>query len=166
MKSKHGDLYKKSTSTPKKEINDDFQMSFSDFIDSSDALDVDENLTTANLASPQHRPDMEQFKQTSKSSKLSGNKSELDQRQYPIGSPKKRQLDEMVLKMITEDLQPFSIIDCSAFKNLVQTLDSKYKLPELPTLWYLLDLKYDRLKKKLIEELKSVEWVNRENFVI
>ena len=48
---------------------------------------------------------------------------------YPKESVKRKKLDHELLKMITADLQPLSIVDDNGFQNFVQCLDSRYEMP-------------------------------------
>ncbi|KAK3875934.1 hypothetical protein Pcinc_019232 [Petrolisthes cinctipes] len=48
---------------------------------------------------------------------------------YKEGGHKKKQLDDLVVKMIMKDLQPLSVVEDEGFRELVAALDSRYTLP-------------------------------------
>ncbi|KAK3863764.1 hypothetical protein Pcinc_030486 [Petrolisthes cinctipes] len=94
---------------------------------------------------------------------------------YPEESPKAKAITSKLLKMITLDLQPVSIVEDPGFKELVRELDHKYEIPsrrslmrsKLPTLYqHTKELVKSALKdavtpeKKIGEQLKDsvTEW--------
>ena len=48
---------------------------------------------------------------------------------YKNDSNKKRELDELVVRMIVEDLQPLSVVEDKGFRRLVHALNPRYDLP-------------------------------------
>ncbi|KAK3870849.1 hypothetical protein Pcinc_023961 [Petrolisthes cinctipes] len=76
---------------------------------------------------------------------------------YPEESPKAKAITSKLLKIITLDLQPVSIVEDPGFKELVRELDHKYEIPsrrslmrsKLPTL-------YQHTKELVKSALKDV----------
>ncbi|KAK4323032.1 hypothetical protein Pmani_006216 [Petrolisthes manimaculis] len=48
---------------------------------------------------------------------------------YNNDSTKKKELDQLVMRMIVKDLQPLSVVEDDGFKQLVHGLNPRYKLP-------------------------------------
>ena len=48
---------------------------------------------------------------------------------YKNYSNKKRELDELVVRIIVEDIQPLSVAEDKGFRRLVHALDPRYDLP-------------------------------------
>jgi ABC-type ATPase with predicted acetyltransferase domain len=62
--------------------------------------------------------------------------------------------------MIVLDMQPFSVVSDSGFKQLIKKLDSKYELPSKTTIKQrLLPELYNEIKEKLRKYLETVESV-------
>ncbi len=53
---------------------------------------------------------------------------------YKPTSLKKQKLDELVLDLITEDIQPLSVVENRAFRRLLHELDPKYEIVSRKTL--------------------------------
>ncbi|GFN98186.1 Zinc finger bed domain-containing protein 1 [Plakobranchus ocellatus] len=53
---------------------------------------------------------------------------------YKDGAPRKQMLDRLVLRLVVEDLQPFSVIEDRGFCRLVKALDPRYSFPSRRTL--------------------------------
>ena len=82
----------------------------------------------------------------------------LKQEPYKPTSIRKKQLDDLVLNMITTDLQPLSVVEDKGFRNLVQALDPRYKIVSRKHLTSnLLPTKYGEEKAKLIIDLSTGE---------
>lgn len=77
-----------------------------------------------------------------------------------MGFHKKKQIDEKVLQLVTQDLQPFSIVEDKGFKNYSKALNPSYTLPSRKTLSdTLLPGKFEVIKEKtknLLQNVKSV----------
>ncbi|KAK3892777.1 hypothetical protein Pcinc_003365 [Petrolisthes cinctipes] len=79
---------------------------------------------------------------------------------YKEGGHKKKQLDDLVVKMIVKDLQPLSVVEDEGFRELVTALDSRYTLPSrrelvrthLPRL-------YQQKRQRSHEELGSASYI-------
>lgn len=48
---------------------------------------------------------------------------------YKNGSPKKKELDRLLMSMIVQDLRPLSIVEDKGFKEFVHGLNPRYELP-------------------------------------
>lgn len=84
-----------------------------------------------------------------------------DTKSYASGSTKKLELDKALMKMITDDLQPFNIVNNRGFKRFVQTLDPRYKLPDRHTLSNeMLPQMYDLAKTKLKALLSEIKHIS------
>lgn len=90
---------------------------------------------------------------------------------YKNDSEKKRQLDEMLVRMIVEDLQPLSIVEDRGFRRLLHSLNPRYELPSrreigrtlLPGIY---KKETERIKKEL-EKAKDIAlttdiWTSRQ----
>lgn len=79
---------------------------------------------------------------------------------YNADSARKKELDQKVMYMIVQDLQPFSVVEDKGFQALVKCLDSRYELPSrrelarthLPKIY---DTEITRVKQEL-ENTNSV----------
>ncbi|XP_005113571.2 zinc finger BED domain-containing protein 1-like, partial [Aplysia californica] len=79
---------------------------------------------------------------------------------YGADSIKKKALDDLLLEMITRDLQPFSIVEDRGFRGFVRGLDPRYELPSRRTLSRdLLPRKFQAEEQKLKASLESVTHV-------
>jgi hypothetical protein len=79
---------------------------------------------------------------------------------YKRSDKKKIYLDKYVVAMIVLDMQPFSVVSDSGFKQLIKKLDSKYELPSKTTIKQrLLPELYNEIKEKLRRYLETVESV-------
>ncbi|XP_076649885.1 E3 SUMO-protein ligase ZBED1-like [Halictus rubicundus] len=76
----------------------------------------------------------------------------------------KKKIDELILNLITVDLQPFSIVEDIGFKNLLNFLDPKYILPTRKTLKTLLHERYVKEKVRVREELQNTCHFVNHNF--
>lgn len=81
--------------------------------------------------------------------------------EYPSGSKTKEDLDKKVMRMIALDVQPNSIVNDQGFRDLMHTMDLRYKLPSKT---YLRDVSlpkaYTELKAQLQQELKAVKYAS------
>ena len=83
------------------------------------------------------------------------------QEPYKPTSFRKKQLDDLVLSMITTDLQPLSVVENKGFRNLCHSLDPRYKIVSRKHLTHnLLPTKYGEEKAKLMIELGKVDHVS------
>ncbi|XP_017836262.1 zinc finger BED domain-containing protein 1-like [Drosophila busckii] len=78
----------------------------------------------------------------------------------------------MVMRMISKDVQPFSVVEDSGFKDLITKLDPRYKLPSPAHLRnVVLPAQYEELRKKVKMDLSDVDdlaitadcWTSRAN---
>ena len=77
---------------------------------------------------------------------------------YKPGCDCKRELDNLVLDLVTQDMQPLSVVDNKVFRALVHSLDPKYEIGSRKHMTsHLLPAKYHDEKVKLIDELRSVD---------
>lgn len=73
---------------------------------------------------------------------------------------RKQELDEALVNMIVKDLQPFSIVDDSGFKDFVALLDLTYTLPSRRALKNMVVQKYEEEKIKARAVMHKVEAVS------
>ncbi|XP_070072653.1 zinc finger BED domain-containing protein 4-like [Drosophila takahashii] len=80
--------------------------------------------------------------------------------EYPSDSQQKKKLDKYVMLMIARDVQPFSMVDDDGFRDLIQNMDPKYRMPSRT---YFRDIMlpklYNELRKDLECELEGVPYV-------
>ncbi|GFS08923.1 zinc finger BED domain-containing protein 1 [Elysia marginata] len=80
---------------------------------------------------------------------------------YKVGSSKKRHLDEPWLDLIVMDMQPLSVVEDRGFRRLVVAPDPRYNIVSRKRLSsQLLPEKYNSMKNRVIEELRSVAHVS------
>ncbi len=80
---------------------------------------------------------------------------------YKITSQKKKKLDELVLDLITEDIQPLSVVENRAFRRFVHELDPRYEIISRKCLTYkLLPKRYNEEKDILMSKLAAVDSVS------
>ena len=73
---------------------------------------------------------------------------------YPRDSARKRELDQLVLRMVTRDLQPISVVENEGFRDLMKSMNPRYKLPNRKKLGNeLLVARYKEVKALLKAEL-------------
>lgn len=80
-------------------------------------------------------------------------------------SAKAKLITQNISEIITLDYQPYSIVEDRGFKNLVYTLESKYKLPTRQYLAstviaQLYSIKLSLLKEKINTELNSMQSIS------
>lgn len=73
---------------------------------------------------------------------------------------RKQDLDEALVNMIVKNLQPFSILDDSGFKDFVALLDPTYTLPSRRALKNMVVQKYEEEKIKARAVMHNVEAVS------
>ena len=79
---------------------------------------------------------------------------------YKRDSIEKKQIDDLVLGLITKDIQPLSVVENEGFRDLVHRLDRRYEIVSRSHLTeVLLPEKYKTEKEKLIKELEEVDHV-------
>lgn len=116
-------------------------------------------LQHAELLEQEHISDSQEPQPRGKSSKIENLQPTLRETiylmtPYKADGSRKRQLDLMVMKMIAQDLQPFSVVEDKGFKRLVSALDPRYELPSrrelvrnhLPSIY---NQEVDRVKREL-----------------
>ena len=80
---------------------------------------------------------------------------------YKPNEQRKLHLDNLVLDMITTDLQPLSVVEDKGFRNLVHSLDPRYPIVSRKHLSQkLLPTKYYEEKTKLMISLNKTEFVS------
>nr|XP_043069341.1 E3 SUMO-protein ligase ZBED1-like [Drosophila bipectinata] len=80
--------------------------------------------------------------------------------EYPPESQKKKTMDKYVMLMIARDVQPFSMVEDDGFRNLMQQMDPKYKMPSRTFFREVMLPKiYKDLRKDLECELEGVQYV-------
>nr|XP_036669721.1 zinc finger BED domain-containing protein 4-like isoform X1 [Drosophila suzukii] len=91
---------------------------------------------------------------------------------YDPKSSRKIELDKCLAKMVSSDIQPFSIVDDNGFKNFIKLLDPKYILPSRTTLQNVVTKNlYEEALSKLKGKLSTVQycslttdcWTSRSN---
>lgn len=69
----------------------------------------------------------------------------------------KKKLDKLLLKLITEDFQPFSIVDDSGFKQFVNALNPSYEIPSRKVISRnYLPAAYEECRNLIKEKLKNI----------
>nr|XP_017109319.2 zinc finger BED domain-containing protein 4-like [Drosophila bipectinata] len=84
----------------------------------------------------------------------------LMQRNMEYESQKKKTTEKYVMLMIARDVQPFSMVEDDGFRNLMQHMDPKYKIPSRTFFREVMLPKiYKDLRKDLECELEGVQYV-------
>ncbi|XP_036329769.1 zinc finger BED domain-containing protein 1-like [Rhagoletis pomonella] len=77
---------------------------------------------------------------------------------YESNSSRKAELDSALARMNASDIQPFRIVEDKGFREFVQCLDPRYKLPSRPTIQNVhLQKIFDDLEKKLQANLNNID---------
>ncbi len=77
---------------------------------------------------------------------------------YKSDFPRKRELDAALVRMISQDLQPLSVVEDKGFTNFCRLLDKKYKMPtRIHLRQVLLPEAFNKIQRKLKETLTQVE---------
>ena len=80
---------------------------------------------------------------------------------YKNDSIKKKELDDLVVRMIVEDLQPLSVVEDKGFKKLVNGLNPRYDLPSRREIGRtLLPSIYNREIERARQELDKVKHIS------
>ena len=80
---------------------------------------------------------------------------------YKNDSNKKKELDDLVVKMIVEDSQPLSVVEDKGFKRLVNGLNPRYDLPSRREISRtLLPSVYKRKVDRVRQELKKASHIS------
>ena len=80
---------------------------------------------------------------------------------YDVKSPRRQELDRILLEMITTDLQPFSVVDDMGFQRYSKALDPRYPLPSRTKLsTSLLPDCYKEEKQKVFDALQEATAVS------
>ena len=80
---------------------------------------------------------------------------------YKPGSARKKEIDACILKLITTDLQPLSVVENRAFRQLLHKMDPRYTIVSRKHMTYnLLPELYNSEKVKLLDKLKQVDHVS------
>ena len=79
---------------------------------------------------------------------------------YKPSDQRKRYIDNLVLEMITTDLQPISVVEDTGFRNLITYLDPRYPIVSRKQLSKkLLPTKYNEERTRLVLDLQKTEFV-------
>lgn len=115
--------------------------------------------TTPVAASHMSDPESERLPGTSTATLQPTLMQTIDRTQsYRNDSIKKNQLDLLLVKMVAKDLQPLSITEDKGFKDFVQGLNPRYKLPSRRELTRtLLPNMYEQEVARISKELENVE---------
>ena len=76
-------------------------------------------------------------------------------RPYPKDYQWVKDLDKCVLKLVYKDMQPFSVVEDEAFRELVELLDPKYQLPSRTKVSSNLLSMYSVEKERVQQELNN-----------
>jgi len=68
-------------------------------------------------------------------------------------------INKAVMKFVVEGLQPFSVVDLQAFKDLIQDLQPNATIMSRPTLRSSIAEATKSMKKKLIAAMSEVEYI-------
>lgn len=78
----------------------------------------------------------------------------------PMNIAREKKINDLILKLIVKDLQPFSVVEDSGFRDLISYLEPNYKMPSRYILSNtLLDAQFILVKEKVKDELKRVKYV-------
>jgi len=75
---------------------------------------------------------------------------------YPQTSSRQKQLDNCLLEMVSQDLQPASVVEDGGFIRFVAILDPRYNMPSRRTLMRMLPAKYDECILQVFVQVKYV----------
>ncbi|XP_044570347.1 E3 SUMO-protein ligase ZBED1-like [Drosophila ananassae] len=75
-------------------------------------------------------------------------KSKSEENQYDRDSSRKKLIDNALAVLVSADMQPFSIVEDSGFREFVRVLDPRYTLPSRKTLQHV-------YMKNIFEDLKT-----------
>ena len=79
---------------------------------------------------------------------------------YKPGSLRKRGIDACILKLVTTDLQPLTIVENKGFRKLLTEIDPRYEMVSRKRLTQqLLPEKYNAEKANLMQEMDGVEYI-------
>jgi len=107
-----------------------------------------------------HQTEWEKVKELEETQKNSMLQPQLN---FPvIELPKQRlnEINEAIVKWICADMRPFSIVQSTSFKNLLNLLEPRYKLPSSNSLKSICDELYEKEKSLLKEELTKAHDVS------
>ncbi|CAB4011938.1 zinc finger BED domain-containing 1-like [Paramuricea clavata] len=98
-------------------------------------------------------------KQSSKTKKQTTIIDTMLHGKYSSTCTRRRKIDDAVLKMITSDLQPLSVVEDAGFQSLLHLLDPRYKLPSRRTMTRMLPDMYSKRVKEIKQELEQISHV-------
>ena len=76
-------------------------------------------------------------------------------------SLRKKEIDSCILKLVTTDLQPLSVVENTAFRELLTKIDPEYEIVSRKRLdLQLLPERYHAERGKLLQEMEAVEYVS------
>nr|CAH7714552.1 unnamed protein product [Callosobruchus chinensis] len=79
----------------------------------------------------------------------------------PMNIAREKKINDLILKMIVKDLQPFSVVEDSGFRDLMNYLEPNYKLPSRYVLSSgLLESHFTIVRETLKEELRRASYVS------
>ncbi len=80
---------------------------------------------------------------------------------YPRGSTRKQQLDDTLITMIAQDLQPVSIVEDAGFLKFCGALDKKYQVPTRKHVRnVLLPAKFEKVQGQVKDKIRLAEVVS------
>ncbi|TRY74647.1 hypothetical protein TCAL_01628, partial [Tigriopus californicus] len=80
---------------------------------------------------------------------------------YGTTSPKKLELDRALIQMISNDMQPISIVEDDGFVNFCQAMNPKYLLPSRQVISKtLIPAIFEEVQRKLGHKLVQAKWVS------
>ncbi|XP_030751768.1 zinc finger BED domain-containing protein 1-like isoform X2 [Sitophilus oryzae] len=80
---------------------------------------------------------------------------------YKNCSTRKKEIDEQVALMVATDLQPYSFVEDTGFRKLMNIMDPRYVVPSRKTIKNLLNGEiFDKTFNKLMEILSEVKYVS------
>ncbi|KAH8304833.1 hypothetical protein KR059_011218, partial [Drosophila kikkawai] len=78
---------------------------------------------------------------------------------YDTHSRRKDELDKVVMRYITTDMRPFSVVEDTGFRDMLKAFDPRYKLPCRKTLKNVIMVEqYVEKKVKVMEILKKIDF--------
>ena len=78
---------------------------------------------------------------------------------YPQTSSRQKRLDNCLLEMLSQDLQPASVVEDKGFVRFVTVLDPRHNMPSRRTLMRMLPAKYGEVKQRILQALVQVKCV-------
>nr|XP_017025172.1 E3 SUMO-protein ligase ZBED1-like [Drosophila kikkawai] len=78
---------------------------------------------------------------------------------YDTHSRRKAELDRVVMRYITTDMRPYSVVEDTGFREMLKAFDPRYKLPSRKTLKnVIMEEQYAEKRIKLMDILKKIDF--------